>query len=98
MRKRQRSATPGGVEIHFRRAEGFHPHTDLDVPQLTHKIMMSLTAAGPSQKHVAGGLHGSIAVHDTLAVVGKSAGAGIRFEYRGPRFLDLQEQRIASAR
>ncbi len=54
-------------------------------------------APGPTEEHVAGGLHEPVAVHDALAVVGEDARTGVRLQHRGARLLDLEEERIALA-
>ena len=52
---------------------------------------------GPTEEHVAGGLHEPVAVHDPLAVVGKDARTRVRLQHRGAGLLHLEEERIALA-
>src|SRR5208283_5606223 len=55
------------------------------------------SALGPSEEHVAGGLHDPVAVHDALAVVGKHARACVGFQHRGAGLFDLKEEGILLA-
>lgn len=90
------ASAPPGVDLDLLAAEGLHSEAEFHVSQLADEEV-ARRLLGPSEEDVAGRLHASVAVHDTLALVGKHALAGVRLQHRGARLLDLEKERVAVA-
>src|SRR5580704_137503 len=97
MGERQRVAAPLGEESHLGRAERLDGKLDLDVPELADIVVASSPSLGPAEEDVACWLDEPVTVHDTLSVVREDALPRIGLQDRGPRLLDLENERISSA-
>ena len=64
------------------------------IAQLAHVTAFSVFPFRPSEKNVTGGLHQALAGDYPLSVIGVRPLARVRFEYRSPRFLDLEKEGI----
>src|SRR5271155_5190000 len=91
---RQSPAAHLAVDRKHLRIEGLDQRRKLRVAQLADVEMPALRADAPTEKQIGGRLHQPLALDHPLAVLGIGALAGIRLQYGGVGFLELQEEPV----